>query len=87
MSSVLLVVVVLEVLGVQELDVEVELSIACARCQHVVLLLDVSSQGNASCSLSSVLVVIEELSNLRLNCSRLSSESWMCCAANSRMWK
>ena len=53
MSSVLLVAVVLEVLDVQELDVEVELETACARCQLVVLLLDLSSLSIASWFLSS----------------------------------
>ena len=53
MSSVLLVVVVLDVLDVQELDAQAEPEIARARCRLGVLLLDVSSQDIASCSLSS----------------------------------
>ena len=53
MSSVLLVVVVLEVLNVQNLDVEVEPGPACARCRLVVLILDISSRCIASSSLSS----------------------------------
>ena len=38
------------VLDVKDLDVEVEVVTACARCLLVVLLLDISSQGTASCS-------------------------------------
>ena len=41
------------VLDVKDLDVEVEVVTACARCLLVVLLLDVSSRGTASCSPSS----------------------------------
>ena len=41
------------VLDVKDLDVEVEIVTVCARCLLVVLLLDISSRGTASCSPSS----------------------------------